>query len=263
MEYNPVGVITSVHNPLVQRIKGLQANRRDREREGRFVIEGVRLLEEATAARIQLELVLHVRDLDSRALRALALAERAGARPMPVTPAVLRACSDTETPAGLLAIAERQAWAAPAAPTAVLILDGIADPGNVGTLLRTAVAAGLDAVYLAPGTADVYNPKVVRAGMGAHFRVPTLPLEWSVLPPELAKLHLHVADVDQGQPYDSVNWREPVGLIVGAEAAGPSAAARAAGTPVHIPMPGGAESLNAAVAGSILVFELVRQRRIR
>ena len=262
MEYNPVGVITSVHNPLVQRIKGLQANRRDREREGRFVIEGVRLLEEASAAHIRLELVLHERDLDSRALRALDLAERAGARPVPVTPAVLRACSETESPAGLLAIAERPAWVAPASPTAALILDGISDPGNVGTLLRTAVAAGLDAVYLAPGTADVYNPKVVRSGMGAHFRVPTLPLDWGALPPELARLRLFVADVDQGQPYDSVNWREPVGLIVGAEAAGPSEAARAAAAPVHIPMPGGAESLNAAVAGSILVFELVRQRRL-
>ncbi len=215
-------MITSVHNPLVQRIKNLQTHRRDREREGRFVIEGVRLIEEASAARIGLELVLHERDLDTRGLRALDLAERAGARPVAVTPAVLRACSDTETPAGLLAVAERPTWVAPAAPTAVLILDGISDPGNVGTLLRTAAAAGLEAVYLAPGSADVYNPKVVRAGMGAHFRVPTLSLEWATLPAEWAGLRLYVADVDQGLPYDEVDWREPVGLIVGAEAAGPA-----------------------------------------
>ncbi len=255
-------MITSTHNPLVQRIRALQARRREREKEGRFVIEGVRLLEEAGAAHVGLEVVLHVRDLDARALRALAQAERAGARPVAVTPEVLRACAETETPAGLLAIAERPARPAPTAPTAVLVLDGIADPGNVGTLLRTAAAAGLDAVYLAPGTADVFSPKVVRAGMGAHFRLPVLDLAWASPPPELAGLRLLVADVDQGPAYDGVDWRAPVGLIVGAEAAGPSAAARAAASSaVHIPMPGGAESLNAAVAGSVIVFELVRQRR--
>lgn len=255
-------MITSTHNPLVQRIRALQARRREREREGRFVVEGVRLLEEACTARVGLEVVLHTRDLDARALRALAAAEATGARAEAVTPEVLRVCADTETPAGLLAIVERPEKPAPAAPTAVLVLDGIADPGNVGTLLRTAAAAGLEAVYLAPGTADAYNPKVVRAGMGAHFRLPVLALDWATPPPELGALCLYVADVDQGPAYDVVDWRAPVGLIVGAEAAGPSAGARsAAASAVHIPMPGGSESLNAAVAGSIIVFELVRQRR--
>lgn len=255
-------MITSTHNPLVQRIRALQTRRREREREGRFVIEGVRLLEEACAARVGLEVVLHTRDLDARSLRALAAAESSGARAEPVTPEVLRACADTETPAGLLAIAERVERPAPTAPTAVLVLDGIADPGNVGTLLRAAAAAGLDAVYLAPGTADAYNPKVVRAGMGAHFRLAVRALDWAAPPPELGALRLYVADVDQGPAYDSIDWRAAVGLIVGAEAAGPSAGARsAAASAVHIPMPGGSESLNAAVAGSIIVFELVRQRR--
>jgi len=255
-------VITSTHNPLVQRIRGLQSRRRDREREGRFVLEGVRLLEEAIAADVAIEQVLFVADLDARALAALESAERAGAQRVSVSPAVLHACADTETPAGLLAIASLPRRPTPAAPTAVLVLDGIADPGNVGTLLRTAAAAGLDAVYLATGTADAFSPKVVRSAMGAHFHLPLVSLAWDQLPPELAALRLWVADVDRGPTYDSVDWRAPAGLVIGAEAAGPSVAARAAGhSAVHIPMPGGFESLNAAVAGSILMFELVRQRR--
>ncbi|MBL8093087.1 MAG: RNA methyltransferase [Anaerolineales bacterium] len=255
-------MITSTHNPLVQRIRALQTRRRDREREGRFVLEGVRLLEEACAARVGLEAVLHVTDLDPRSVAALAAAERAGARPVPVTPAVLRACADTETPAGLLAIAELPVPTPPTAPRAVLVLDGLADPGNVGTLLRTAAAAGLDAVYLAPGTVDAYSPKVVRAALGAHFRVPVLTFDWAEPPAAWSALRLYVADMDQGPAYDSVDWRAPAGLIVGAEASGASAAARASAiSAVHIPMPGGAESLNAAVAGSVIIFELARQRR--
>jgi TrmH family RNA methyltransferase len=145
--------------------------------------------------------------------------------------------------------------------TFALVLDGLRDPGNLGTILRTADAAGVQAVFLAPGTVDAYNPKVVRAAMGAHFHVPLVAAGWTALAGRLRGLSLWLAEARQGLAYDQVDWRQPSALIIGAEAAGPGdAARRLAPKQVSIPMPGQAESLNAAVAAGIILFEAARQR---
>lgn len=256
-------MITSTSNDRVKRVRLLQTQRRARLREGRFVVEGVRLVEEAARAGTPLEFAFYLEAVedDARA-RALLDALRAQKVPLlPVSDAVMRACSDTEAPQGILAVAALPNLAPPAQLTFVLVVDRLRDPGNLGTILRTAAAAGAELALLAPGTVDATNPKVVRSSMGAHFRLPLRHQNWTETAATLAGLEVWLAEANAGQPYWQVDWRNPVALIVGGEAEGasPEAAALATGR-VTIPMPGGAESLNAAVATGVLLFEIVRQR---
>jgi TrmH family RNA methyltransferase len=255
-------LITSVSNPKIKWVRQLQAKRSAREAEKLFVIEGVRLAEEAARAGLAPSLVLHTAELDERAQAALDALAALRAPVEAVTPPVMAAASDTQTPPGLLAVLPMPVLPMPRPLTLALVIDGLGDPGNLGTMLRTAGAAGVEAVFLAPGTVDAYNPKVVRAGMGAHFHLPVVAAGWEALPGHLAGLGLWLAEAEGGQPYTSVDWRRPAALIIGSEAAGPSSAARAlAAQRVTIPMPGKAESLNAAVAAGVLLFEVARQRR--
>jgi TrmH family RNA methyltransferase len=152
-------------------------------------------------------------------------------------------------------------WKFPANSTFLLILDGIRDPGNLGTLLRTAQAAGVQAVFLPPGGADAFSPKVVRAGMGAHFRLPIISMDWDQIRSQFSNLSIFLADCERGAAHFQARFDIPLALIIGGEAAGAgSQASNLATSRVHIPMPGKAESLNAAIAGAILMFEVVRQR---
>ena len=179
-------------------------------------------------------------------------------------------CSDTETPQGVLAVLPFPRHGIPREPSLVLIVDRLRVPGNLGTILRTAAAAAVELVLLPPGTVDPYNPKTVRGGMGAHFRLPILQLDWEGVERHLAGLDVWLAAAGEGIRYDQVDWRRPVALIVGGEASGAGErAARLAtgelggercGGRVRIPMPGGMESLNAAVAAGVVLFEIVRQR---
>lgn len=250
-------MITSPTNSTLKLIRALQSKRRTREKEGAFVIEGVRLLEEAARASIAPRIILRTPELDERSQAAIRSFPNVPA--LMVMPALLASISETDSPAGVLAIVPFPSLAFPSFPDFVLILDRLSDPGNLGTLLRTAEAAGVAAVYLMPGTVNAYNPKVVRAAMGAHFRLPIVEKTWAELPVEAADTW--VADL-AGETYTQVNWRAAQALIVGSEAEGPSEAALAF-TPnrVTIPMPGRAESLNAAVAAGILLFEAARQRQ--
>jgi TrmH family RNA methyltransferase len=130
-------------------------------------------------------------------------------------------------------------------------------------MLRTAAAAGVQAVFIPAGTVDVYSPKVLRAAMGAHFRLPLRSLSWEELGTCLreASLRIYLADAGQGALYTATGFRQPLALIVGGEAGGAGASAEhLAHKRVRIPMPGGTESLNAAAAAAILLFEVVRQR---
>jgi len=254
-------MISSIANPKIKLIRNLHAKRAAREAEGLFVVEGVRLVEEALRAPGAPRLALYVDGLDLRAQTALEQAQARGATVELVTPQAMAAASDAETPPGLLAVVPMPALALPAPLSLALVLDGLRDPGNLGTILRTADAAGVQAVFLAPGTVDAYNPKVVRAAMGAHFHLPLLALGWEALSQRLAGLALWLAEARAGSIYQQVDWRGPSALIIGSEAAGPSPAARSlAPQPVNIPMPGQAESLNAAVATGIILFEAARQR---
>jgi TrmH family RNA methyltransferase len=171
--------------------------------------------------------------------------------------------AETVTPQGILAVVPFPERPAPQHPELVLIVDAVADPGNLGTLLRSAEAAGVELVLLSEGTADVFNPKVVRGGMGAHFRLPMRwGMRWEDIAGAVQGLTVYLADVRGERSYDEVDWRRPAALIVSSEAHGPSPAARRlAHEAIYIPMQGQTESLNVGVAGSIILFEAARQRR--
>jgi TrmH family RNA methyltransferase len=177
---------------------------------------------------------------------------------------VLASVSDTQTPAGILAVLSRQDFPLPEKPDFIFILDGLRDPGNLGTILRTANAAGVQAVLLPPGAVDPFSPKVLRSAMGAHFHLPLHSLGWPAISAYCRQhgLAVYLADASRGQAHTQADLRLPLALILGGEAAGAgNEAAQLAGQRLHIPMPGQAESLNAAVAAAILLFEVVRQRQ--
>ena len=175
---------------------------------------------------------------------------------------VMQAASSTETPQGIVAVAPFVALPLPETPQFALILDAVRDPGNVGAILRSARAAGVDAVFFAPGTADPYNEKVVRAAMGTHFCVPTRVVRWEDIEAALRGTpRVYLADTRGEVEYTHADWAPPIALIVGGEAEGASEAGKKIATAqVSIPMRGGAESLNAAMAATVLLFEAAKRR---
>lgn len=254
--------IRSAANPTIASVRALLAKREARAAEGAFVVEGRRAVADALAAGARPRLVL----LREGAEEALAATLPAATTVRRVADRVFDRLSDVATPQGVLAVFAMPEWLADggeAGPPLALVVDRLRDPGNLGTLLRAAAGVGVGAVYLAPETVDPFNPKVVRAGMGAHFRVPLLPLDGAAGERLRAAYPLRaVARGGAATAYDAVDWRGPAALIVGAEAEGVSPAVAALGTvEVAIPLAAGVESLNAAVAGAIVLFEAARQRR--
>ncbi len=187
----------------------------------------------------------------------------------PVSEPVAERIATLDTPADLMAVfplPERRAFAAlrAATNTLVLFLDGVQDPGNVGTLLRAAVAFGATALATSPGCADLFGPKVVRAGMGAVFELPLLAdVDLADLVSRLGFERIYGLDAHAGSPLAEAGLRTPAVLCVGAERAGLSPATRAAVTdlvtiPLSVTRAGAVESLNAGVAGAIALYEFSR-----
>jgi TrmH family RNA methyltransferase len=255
-------VITSAQNPKLKLIRTLQGRRKGRHEHGAFVVDGIRLIEEALRSDWPFRFVLTSDNLNDRG-QALAVQLKAkGVEVEPVSEQLMKSISETETPQGVLAALEQRAFPLPAHLDFLLILDSIHDPGNLGTLIRTAAAAGVQAVFLSPETTDAFAPKVVRSGMGAHFRLPLLSMSWDEIKRSTNDLHIFLADMNGEIPCWQADLRKPLALIIGGEAQGVTAqASRLADQSIKIPMPGEVESLNAGVAGSILMFEVVRQRR--
>ncbi len=205
--------------------------------------------------------ILYTPDVGTRGETILEGFRARGVEPIPVSEAAMQAASDTQTPQGILAVLPIQPLPLPPTPTFILLLDTLRDPGNLGTILRTAAAAGVEAIILPPETDDPYAPKVVRAGMGAHFRLPIHVLGWDEIRSVTAPLQIFLADANGHLAHTETDFKPPLALIIGGEAHGASADIRALHpTPVRIPMPGATESLNAAIAAGILMFEVVRQR---
>jgi TrmH family RNA methyltransferase len=256
-------MITSLQNDKVRYVRALQGRRRARRRERRFVFEGVRLVEEAVRAGVRPALVFYTarKVAEARGSRLLASLREMDAPCYAVSEPVMAACSDTETPQGILAVVPIPTLPRPRRPTLTLVLDRIRDPGNLGTILRTALAAGVKQVLLTPGTVDATNPKVVRAAMGAHLHLPVVALGWEAIAEAVAGCDVWLAEADGNTRYTAVDWTRPVVLIVGGEATGAGKRARVlASGRVSIPMAAEVESLNTAVATAAILFEVVRQR---
>jgi TrmH family RNA methyltransferase len=253
-------MITSTQNAKLKLARSLMGRPKERHTAQAFVAEGVRLVEEALSTGWPVRFVIHSPGLSARGLELVKKCEAQGYEVEQVSEALLSSVSETETSQCLLAVLDFAPLALPQALDFVLIADSIHDPGNLGTLLRTAAAAGVQAVFLPPETTDAFAPKVLRAGMGAHFRLPIHSLSWEEIRGATEPLKVYLADME-GIPYWQTDFRSPLALIVGGEAEGATKAAHnLADAIVSIPMPGKAESLNAGVAGAILIFEVVRQR---
>ena len=255
-------MISSLQNPRIKEIRQLNAAAKNRHKAGLYAAEGIRLLEEALQSGVIPELVIYTDDLDQRGASLLKGFQALEVTCLPVTPQVLGSASDTETPQGILAVLPLTTPPLPPAPDLVLILDAIRDPGNLGTIMRSCLAAGADALLLGPGTVDAFSPKVVRAAMGAHFRLPLLSATWPEIGRITRDLTLYLAAMNQGQSLWDADLSRPVGIILGGEAHGAGKKAHQLSDQyLQIPMQAETESLNAAVAGAVLLFEVRRQRR--
>ena len=246
--------------------------RRGRERRGLALAEGVRLVEEALATGIEVRgaAVSPALEATTRGSALKSALADAGTRLEEMSDAELTALADTEHPQGIVAVVRPRDWSVDDIPTGpgavVLVLDAVQDPGNVGTMLRTALGLGAAGVIALKGTAELTGPKVLRGSMGAHFRLPAVAtdpasfLAWA----RARGLELWVADAG-GEPLRSAarprEGRAPLALAVGNEGAGVGTDLEAAATRrVAIPLAAGAESLNVAVAAGILLYEVIRGR---
>jgi len=255
-------MIHSIHNPKVQLVRKLQTSSRTRREEKSFVIEGVRLVEEAFKTAQKPKLVFYTGRLKSRGMDLINQFSQAGTPTYQVDENVMRTMSDTQTPQGILAVFPFIQIDYPKKPGFILIPDSIRDPGNLGTILRSALAAGVDLVILPRGSVDYYSPKVVRSAMGAHFHLPLRQLDWDSIPAAIAHTFVYLAEANGDLPYFNATFTKPITIIIGGEAQGASAQARShANETIRIPMTRSAESLNAAVAAAIVLFEVVRQRQ--
>ncbi|MDW7981780.1 MAG: RNA methyltransferase [Thermomicrobium sp.] len=229
-------------------------------------MEAPKIIADALAAGFRPHLLFYSpQRIDAEQSRLVQRAERLGARVVPVSDEVLGLVTETVTPQGIVAIfpyPSREFRHPSRESVLFLVIDRLQDPGNLGTLLRSALGSGTHAVFLLPGTVDPYNGKVVRAAAGAHFHLPIVEVA-DELPPWVRHAdQFVVADPRAAMTYDDVDWTRPSVLAIGSEAHGVSPAVRQLATHVvAIPLRGGVESLNAAVAGSIILFEAARQRR--
>ena len=259
----------SMTSSLQTMIRDLQ-RRRGRERRGLALAEGVRLLEEALATGIPIRGVAASPALEStiRGKGLKAALDQRDIRVEPVTEAALADLADTDHPQGVVAVIEPKRWGLEDIKVSpgmvVLVLDGVQDPGNVGTMLRSALGLGAAGLVALKGTAELTNPKVIRAAMGASFRLPAV----SAAPAELVawarlqQAELWVAD-PRGEAVDRLPGkgqnRRAVALVLGNEGAGVSPALdQAAKRRIAIPLTRGVESLNVAVAAGILLYEVTR-----
>jgi RNA methyltransferase, TrmH family len=259
-------MITSPSNNRIKEARKLQ-RRRERYAQGQMLIEGVRLVRDAWQAGVALRHIFYAPELlgaESALAELIDLLAAAGIELVPCSTSVFATLSETVTPQGIAAVVGLPRLHVPVPRTLTLLLDQVRDPGNAGTLLRSAAAAGVDLVVFGPETVDPFNEKVLRAGMGAHFRTPIRICEqWDEVPAWVdIRQPLYLAEATGTVSYDEVDWLVAATLVVGGEASGASAWVRRQAVAITIPMQGETESLNAAVAGSVILFEAARQRRL-
>jgi TrmH family RNA methyltransferase len=260
-----MGMITSIQNPKVQLVRSLLARREQRVISQAYVIEGVRLAGEVYKAGISPELVLSTSQLNSRGLELLDQWLTRGVSHLQLSPELMNRISNTEQSQGILAVIPASPLPLPQQMDLIVIADGIQDPGNLGTILRSSMAAGVQAVFITSGTTDPYAPKVLRSGMGAHFHISVQQMSASeiitLITAKQPEMKVFLAEAGRGTPCWEANLTQPVALVLGSEAHGPGEElVRASHESISIPMASAAESLNVSVSAGILLFEVVRQR---
>ncbi|MDP2964421.1 MAG: RNA methyltransferase [Pelolinea sp.] len=261
-------MITSSQNSKVKLIRGLLSSKKDRDESGLYVIEGVHLAEEALNAGGQPEFALFTVQLSNRGQAVIQSLTDKKCEVEEVSPELMDRISDTQNSQGILMAVHASQARLGDSLNLVMALDQVRDPGNMGTLLRSAAALGVQAVFLTQGSADAYAPKVLRSGMGAHFKLKIA----SMSPEEIhafckstnkQALDILLADSGKGRLCWEEDLTRPLCLVIGGEAAGAGDDFRQIiDAFVQIPMLDNTESYNAAVAGSILMYETFRQRKV-
>ena len=252
--------ITSRHNPLMAYIRKLNASASFRREEGVFVGEGPKLLEEALRWRAEIPCLICAQGLESAAGSGQAQIRRQVAVPADL----LSYLSDTRSPQGVIFLCRMPELRPPETltPGRYLVLDGVQDPGNVGTIWRTADALGADGLFLLEGCADPFAPKTVRATMGACFRLRAWQIGLDALRPRLEHcgIPLYAAALEgENRDVREVDWRHSA-AVIGSEGRGVSRTVlEACQSTVRIPMRERCESLNAAVAAAVILWEGARQ----
>jgi TrmH family RNA methyltransferase len=250
--------LTSVQNPRVKQARAL-AQRKHREATGTFLLEGSKVLSEALAAGHVPTQVFGTQTWWERGTALPSQTER-----YVVSEPVLAAIATTQTPDGVVAVAPLPRPVLPPTGPAPLLLVAhtLQDPGNLGTIIRAADAAGADAVVVTPGTTDPWAPKAIRGSMGSCFHLPVLSMELDAVKASFPGIRLLALTLEGAEDLYDQDLRGGVALVIGNEGQGlgPEMLARAEAR-IKIPIPGRAESLNAAMAATICLYEAVRQRR--
>jgi RNA methyltransferase, TrmH family len=246
---------------------------RDGKDRTRIFIEGVRLSEEALQAGLPIEECLFSPEAASESRLKLLLEDidRSGIPAFEVSERIMHDISDTESPQGIVLIAERPytrlSLESTKGPALLVVLHRVSNPSNVGAIIRTAEAAGVTGLICTRGTADFLSPKALRASMGSAFRLPTMT---GVALPEAmelcrtSRIKTYSTSVRATDTYADVDWRNPSALVIGPESVGLSDdEVLLADQSIYIPMAAPVESLNAAVAAGVIVFEASRQRNAK
>ena len=257
--------IRSISNPRVKQWVSL-SERKYRDREKKYIIEGIHLVQEALLSGAAIDAICYAEERGMPAEIA-AMEQLAGVEVVAVTEEIVTRCTDTVTPQAVFAVVRKPEVSAADIvrqhASLVIVTDGVQDPGNLGTIIRSSDAVGASAVLLGKGTVDLYNPKTIRSTMGSLFHLPIAECELTELLPTAREQGIQVvaSRLEQSQSCYETDFRGPTWLIIGNEGRGISdEVMRLADTFVRIPMPGKAESLNAAMAATILLFEAMRQR---
>lgn len=254
-------MITSTSNSQVKQAAALAKKARERRQTGLFLAEGRKMYEEAPKSWLEKVYVTeeYVKDHGEPEDAAWEL----------VSGEVMKAMADTQTPQGILALVRQPKWSVSDVWNGenphIIMLETLQDPGNLGTILRAGEGAGITGVIMNRETADIFNPKVIRSTMGSIYRVPFVYVDDLGEAAEMAKarkIRLFAAHLKGKNSYDREDYRGGCGFLIGNEARGlTDETAALADCWVKIPMLGKVESLNAAVAASVLMFEAARQRR--
>jgi len=254
--------ITSLQNDKVKLARNLQQKARTRRKERKIVLEGTRLVRDAIQRKLKAHYIFYQIDEADPAL--ITFIEQKNIALIPADHQVIQHMSDTQHPQGIVGVFQLPMPPMPRKAKRVLILDRLRDPGNMGTLLRTAAAAGVEVVILSPECTDPYNPKVLRSGMGAHFRVPIVEATWEEIAGYCERLDVYLADGNGELTHNTVDWTRHWALVIGSEAHGISDETEMLNaTQIRIPMATHTESLNAGVAAGIILFEAARQNNFK
>lgn len=254
-------MITSPHNPTLKLTRALIRDAKERRETGLFVVEGARLVSELLCSEVEIDTILVSGEPSNKAKQLVDQIEPDRALVEEVDARVFDQISATETSQGILAICKMPASDELPLPDLIMVADLIRDPGNLGTLLRSAVAAGAGLTMIPPETTDPFSPKALRAGMGAHFMTRIRRANWDEISEMAAGYQVIIASTDGESSVWEVDLRKPTILIIGGEADGVSERAKQlANLQVRLPMEGKIESLNAGVAGSLILYEALRQR---